>query len=186
MRIANHYLPRLLESFQSLRINFFDVLSKRDHLLRAVRVRLVLSEDSGDLGVEILSAVSHVHDLESLLDGDLASEGFVVHEELDQVEQLAQLEASDVADDSLVHGHVLLLGDVTVQVLVDFPDNKSDFSLQRLETQEGKNLEQVSWADLVLELLLFVGVLSNQVVEDSLQALKLDGLNLNFLELLLW
>ena len=53
-------------------------------------------------------------DLEGLLDGDACAEVFVVHEEGDEVVELAGLKVLLVADAPLVHSLKFLLGHVTV------------------------------------------------------------------------
>ena len=75
---------------------------------------LHLPEDGADFVVQALSAVSHIEDLEGLLDSDATLEGLVIHEELDQVEELPRLETSLIVNAPFVHCVILIATHVAV------------------------------------------------------------------------
>ena len=154
-------------------------------LLRAVRTGIVLSKDSLDLVIEHHSTVTHIQNLEGLFDGDTALKSLVIHEELDEVEELSWLEVGMVRDATLIHGHELLLGHETIQVVINFPNDQLNLSLGWSAPKEEKSLGDVHGTDLV-SVLSLVLVLLAEVIEHTVQLVLLNGLDWHLLEELGW
>ena len=121
-----HGLPLLLQPLPPLEVilpHLFEVLLEEYLPLLAVLSLLPFSEDLEDVLLEqIWIWISDVDEFQGILDGDLASAGEVVHQELDEIEEVSGLEASLIEDASFVHEGKLVFVDLSVQVLVDLPD----------------------------------------------------------------
>ena len=65
--------------FKGARLYFVNILAICDFFVRAVWVFLFFTEDSLDLVVQLVTAVSYEQDLKGLLYSDAALEGLVVH-----------------------------------------------------------------------------------------------------------
>ena len=135
-------------------VDFVDVFSEWDVLFTSIRKLLLVSKDGGDLTVEILSSVSHEKKLESVFNRNLSVEVLVVHEELDQVKKLPWLQACLVGDASLIHHFILLFWDVTIEIIVNFPNDKLHFWFQRFAAQPGEDEIEIVRTDFVLVLFL--------------------------------
>ncbi|TNV76796.1 hypothetical protein FGO68_gene3487 [Halteria grandinella] len=155
-------------------VDLVNILAVRDLLLAAVRVLLLLAKNSPYLIVQPLAPVPHIEYLQRFLHGHAALERFIVHEELDKVEELAGLEAGLVVDAALVHGVVLIAGDIAIEVIVHFPDDKSDLGLEGLLAQEEEDFHQVPGAYLLPVLGGLLGVQRKIVtITESLRRLEM-------------
>ena len=67
--------------------------------------------------------MANEENLESLFDSHFTLELLVVHEELDQVEELPWLLVLVVADAALVHRLVLCLAHFAIEVVIHLPDD---------------------------------------------------------------
>ena len=91
--------------------------------------------------------VAYIDELESVLDGDFAPAGQVVHQKLHQVEEVAWLQASFVKNATLVHQREFVLVDLAVQILVHLPNPLVDFWLVVGEAQLSQNTDHVFLVD---------------------------------------
>ena len=150
-------------------------------LLRAVLFSLFFTEDSLDFFIQILTTVAHEEDLECLFDGDTSLEVRVIHEEGDKVVQLAWFKIREVSDASLVHGLKLLPVDVTIEIIINLPDDELDVRLGWPTAQELEATSDVHGSDLVVVFSLS-GVTRAEEVKHAVQLLLLDRGNLNSLQ----
>ena len=157
------------------------VLAVCDGLLFTGVVAGIIAENSSDLLIELCTTVTHEQDLEGLLDGDAGAEVLVVHEESYEIVELAGLEVLLVADTPLVHSLKFVLGYVTVEVVIDLPDNELNFGTSGLATEELEGTGDVHGRNLV-QVILLSGVTSGKEVKHTVQLLLLDRLDLDGLE----
>ena len=125
--------------------------------------------------------MSDEKDLEGLFDGDGSLELLIIHEELDKVEKLAGFLVLGVSGASLVHHVVLLKVNITVEIIIDFPDNHLDLSLGGLASEELENTGDIHVSDLVLFGLGLLGVLFDKVIENGVETSLEDGMDDDFL-----
>jgi len=103
--------------------HLFEIFIEKDLSLLPVFGLLPLSKNLEDVLLkEIRVRVSYIDQLQSILDCDLISAGQIVHEELHQVKEVARLESSLIKNASLVHEGKFVLVDLSVKVLIDFPN----------------------------------------------------------------
>ena len=76
--------------------------------------------------------MAHEKNLQGLFDGDASAEVLVVHEERDEVVELARLQILMIADAALVHDLELLARDKTVQVVIHFLSDKIQKLVEQL------------------------------------------------------
>ena len=150
-------------------------------LLTCLPIALFFAEDGLDFLIEVLTSMTHEENLKGLFDGDLTLEVLVVHEEGDKVVELAGLEVLSVANAALVHRFKFGLGDETVKVIIDLPDDEIDIGACWSASEELKGACNVHGADLV-QIVSLSSVTRAQEVEHTVQLLLLNGLDLNSLE----
>ena len=68
--------------------------------------------------------MAHEENLESLFDGHASLEVLIVHEERHQVVELSWLEVARVRNATFVHSLEFELADITVQIVIDLPDDE--------------------------------------------------------------
>ena len=91
--------------------------------------------------------VAHIDEFEGIFDGDFVPAGQVVHEELDEVEEVARFKSSFVENASFVHESELVFVDFSIKVLIYFPDPLIYFWLAVGETQFGQHSNHVFLVD---------------------------------------
>ena len=162
--------------------DFVHVLAIGDRwLLGRVLVPLLFSKDGLDLFIKVLTAVTHEKNLQGLFDRNASLEVLIVHQERNQVVELTGFEVAWIRDATLVHSLEFLLANVTVQVVIDLPDNELDLGACGLAAEELKSAGDVHSGDLVKVVLLAL-VLRGQEVEHAIELLLLDRLDLDGLE----
>ena len=162
--------------------DFIHIFAISDRLLlRAVLFSLFFAEDGSNFLIEILTTVAHEKDLECLFNGDTSSELCIVHEEGYKVVKLTGLEITEVSDASLVHGLKLLPVDVTIEIIIDLPDDELDVRLGWPTTQELEATSDVHGSDLVVVFSLS-SVTRAEEVKHAVQLLLLNRGNLNSLQ----
>lgn len=102
--------------------------------------------------------------MEGFLDRDAALEIDVVHQELDEIEEFAGLEACFVRDATFVHRIEFRPAHTPVEIVVHllcvrsagqaYPDHKRDLALRHAQAQVDQAFHEVVHADLVTVLLL--------------------------------
>ena len=153
-----HVSYGLLLLFKGALVDLLYVLAVCDFLFASVWVLLVRTKDRLDFVIELVTSVAHEKDLKCLFDSDFALVLLVVHEELDQIEQLARLQISLVVDATLVHSHEFFFGNVAIQIVIDLPDDQVDFTTAWLAAQILEHVRQVNGSNLVLGILWLLGV----------------------------
>lgn len=147
----SHSLPLLLQPLPPLQIvlpHLLQVLLKKNLPLLAVFGLLPLSKDLEDVLLQEVGIwIPDVDKLQGVLNGDLASAGQIVHQELYEVEEVSGLEAGLIEDAALVHQGELVFVDLSVQVLVDLPDPLIDLGLAVREGQLGEHPNHVLLVD---------------------------------------
>jgi len=107
-----------------------------------------LAEDLEDVFLEEFRVgVAHVDEFEGVFHGYLVPAAKVIHEELDQIEEVPGFEARLVEDAALVHEGELILVDLSVEVFVNFPDPLVDFWLAVGEAEFGEDADEVLLVD---------------------------------------
>ena len=154
-------------------------------LLRGVLVPLLFSKDGLDLFIKVLTAMTHEKNLQGLFDGDASLEVLIVHQERDQVVELARFEVAWVGDAALVHSLEFLLANVTVQVVINLPNDELDIGASWAASEELQRARNVHRTNLIVVFLLG-GVTGAQELEHAIKLLLLDGLDLDRLEDLGW
>lgn len=91
--------------------------------------------------------IADVDQFECVFNGDFVPAGEVVHEELDEIEEVSGFEAGIVEDAALVHECELVLVDFSVEILVDFPDPLVHFGLAVGEVEFGEHADDVLLVD---------------------------------------
>ena len=166
--------------------DFVHILAIGDRwLLRGVLVPLLFSKDGLDLFVKVLTAVTHEKNLQGLFDRDASLEVLIVHQERNQVVELTGFEVAWVGDAALVHSLEFCLANVTVQVIIDLPNDELDISASWAASEELKRARDVHSTNLIVVLLLG-SVAGAQKLEHAIKLLLLDGLDLDCLEDLSW
>lgn len=135
-------------------VNLFQVLSESNFFVGAILILFLITEDSLDLFVKSITTVAHEENLKGLFNGDTALEGLIVHQELNKVEQFAWFKSWGQAvltgkllgdDTATVHSDELVLGDVTVQVIIDFPNDESNVVTVWTLSKELEDTSDIHW-----------------------------------------
>ena len=172
----------MFELDQRASLNLINVLSESNRLLNAILIFLIVAENRANLFIKSVTTITYKQNLERFLNCHGALEGLVVHQELCQVEQFAGFEANFVRDAPFVHSEKLFVANVPIEVIIDFPDDQTNFVFGGLEPEELERFGDVHVTDLPLFGFRFGRVLLNQVLEDVFEALALDGSNGDSLE----
>ena len=166
--------------------DFVHVLAIGDRwLLGRVLVPLFFSKDGLDLFIKVLTAVTHEKNLQGFFDRDASLEVLIVHQERNQVVELTGFEVAWIRDATLVHSLEFLLANVTVQVVIDLPDDEFNIGTSWSASEELKRTRDVHSTNLIMVLLLG-SVAGAQKLEHAIKLLLLDGLDLDCLKDLSW
>lgn len=173
----NLALPKFLNCFfvdgERAVLNLVDVLSVGNFFIRTVLVLFFVAEDGLDLVVELVTTVSDEENLECLLNGDASLERLIVHQELNEVEQLAGFESGFEAvlssellahDAALVHGQEFVVVDMTVQIIIDLPNDQTHLSPGWAQAQELEDTGDIHGANFILVLWELLCVYSQEMV----------------------
>ena len=166
--------------------DFVHVLAIGDRwLLGRVLVPLLFSKDGLDLFIKVLTAVTHEKNLQGLFDRDASLEVLIVHQERNQVVELTGFEVAWIGDAALVHSLEFLLAHVTVQIVIDLPNDEFDIGASWSAAEELQRARNVHSTNLIVVLLLG-SVAGAQKLEHAIKLLLLNGLDLDRLEDLGW
>jgi len=127
--------------------------------------------------------VSNEQYLKSLFDRYSSLEVSIVHQILNEIEEFAWLKARFVGDTPLIHDLEFIFADVTVEVIIDFPDVKCHFRSQQFQTEVCEHFHKVIWSNLIIIDLVLFRILADEIIEHSVQLLLLNSLDLVVLQL---
>lgn len=96
---------------------------------------------------QIRVRIANIDQFEGVLHRDLVPAGEVIHQKLDEIEEISGLEASLIEDASLIHEGKLVLIDFAIEILIDFPDPLVDFGLAVGEAELGQHADDVLLVD---------------------------------------
>ena len=102
--------------------------------------------------------MADIQDLEGFFNSNAALESRVEHKELNDVEELSGFEAGRVGDASLVHDAELLLGYISIEIVVDLPNDEVHIGLGRLAAEELQYTGEIKGSDLILVVVRLGGV----------------------------
>lgn len=79
--------------------------------------------------------VTDIDQFKSVFDCDFVSTSQVIHQKLYQVKEVTRLKSCLVEDASFVHECELIFIDLSIKILIDFPDPLIDFRFAERETE---------------------------------------------------
>ena len=96
---------------------------------------------------EIRVRVSHVNQFKSIFNCDFISAGEVVHQKLNQVEEISGFETGLIEDAAFVHESKFVFIDLSVKIFIDFPDPLVNLRFVVWETEFGKDADHIFFID---------------------------------------
>lgn len=94
--------------------------------------------------------VSYVNQLQRIFDSNFPPAGNIIHQELDQIEEVPRLEPGFIKDASFIHECELVLIYAAIEVLIDLPQPLVNFGFIIREVQLGQDPDDVFLVELVL------------------------------------
>ena len=118
-------------------IDLLNIFSICDLLFTSIIILIINTKDCFDFLIEMVSSVSHEKNLKCHFNGNFTSEVRVVHQEHDKVVKFPWFKTGLVRDAPLVHSKEFAFINVTIKIIINFPDDKINLRFKRFASKPG-------------------------------------------------